>query len=109
MLFGFGCAYELRYKYKSPVPNLSLYYVNDIIVIICDTEEDFQYRVKARFGKEDPECAGFTFYHWDELLEKEYTVIILLRKFDRSINLDWLGHEIFYHYMEREKTEREGH
>lgn len=98
-----GCHYELRYKYRSPIPEKSIYKLEDIIVIIAEDENDFQYRVKAKFGEEDISCMGFTFEFYDPLLGKVYTAIILLRKDDRSINLDWLGHEIFYHYMESEK------
>ncbi len=98
LILGIGCSYTLQYKYPSPTPAKSHYKLDNIEVNIVNSEKEFQALVKSVFGEEDSECIGFTTY------KNEKTIIYMLTNSkDGSINLYFLGHEIWYHHMEKEK------
>ncbi len=95
-----GCVssnYTLRYKYPAPIPSKSCYELDNIQINIVRSYDEFQALVKEKFGAKDDECMGFATY------KDGKTIIYLLANPDGSIDLDFLGHEIFYHHMEKEK------
>jgi len=95
--FGTGCSYTLQYNYPSPIPSKDHYKLRDIEINIIRSNAEFQELVKQKYGEKDDECMGF-------VDDKDGETIIYLRTNpDESINLYFLGHEIYYHHMEREK------
>lgn len=97
-LFLYSCSYTLQYKYPNPIPERKNYTLNGVNIFIVSDEKGFQAEVKRVFGEEDPECMSFV----DPATMKD---IWILSGKDGSINLYNLGHEIYYHIMER----RRGH
>ncbi len=95
--FDTGCSYTLRYKYPSPIPSKSFYELGDIQINIVRSEAEFQALVKQTFGEKDDECVAFTTY------QNGKTIVYLRTNPDGSIELDFLGHELWYHFMEKEK------
>ncbi len=99
LLLETGCAsYTLRYKYPSPVPSQPSYELNGVQVNIIRDAKEFQTLVKKVFGKEDAECMAFTTYD-----SAGKTIIYIFTNENGGIDLDFLGHEIWYHHMEKEK------
>lgn len=93
IFFIYGCGYSLRYMYPAPIPTKNNYILDDIHIHIISDEARFHALEEVITGEKSEECVAFV----DPLTMKD---IYILRKPDGSIELDWLGHEIYYHVME---------
>ena len=86
-----GCAKYIRASYRPPIPAENYFEVKFKLYIY--TWEDFQKVTEFYFAEPQEGCVGLTVKRFGEKL------VIVPRGKDGTIDLENLGHEIFYHVI----------
>ena len=89
-------------RYRTPIPNAKFYNVSFILQVL--SWEDFQAEVNRIFPNRDNRgCMGLALWYGTN-----QATVLLPERGDGSIDLEALGHEIFYHVLEREHHQTKG-
>ena len=95
LLTSCATSFQLK-KYRTPIPNAKLYNVSFIFQVL--SWGDFQAEVnKILPNRDNRGCVGLTLWYGTD-----QATVLLPEREDGSIDLEALGHEIFYHVLERE-------
>ncbi len=89
----FGCTGIRDVRYDPSIPAKS-HFENVNFELYIYSWDEFQKIVLFYFGEPQPGCVGFTISRPNG--EK---IVIMPRKKDSTIDLETLGHEIFYHVL----------
>ena len=90
----FSCLAALRGQYIPPIPEKKFFEAK-FKIHICDNEEEFQEIVKFYYGSKNSEIVSLTI----TIKETGEKIIFIQKKQDGTIDLDDLGHEVWYHII----------
>ncbi len=88
-----GCVTLLKGQYTPPIPEKEFFEAK-FKIHVCDMEK-FQEVVEFYYGRKNPDMEGLTI----TIKESGEKIIFLPKKEDGTVDLETLGHEVFYHIM----------